>query len=284
MNDSLLRKVGTSVMRRIMMIVVVFSLFLSGCTAGTFKASDSFDERELTQFDNWVLPPLFVASDITVVGLGDSLTEGIGDEDKQSGYFGRLTKAIANWQGVKDVKIDNLAKKGRRSDQLLTQLEDPKIQASLKKADIILFTIGGNDLMKIFKRDLFNLKTQPFMNELDDYTVRIDELYARIRSLNKDAIIVTGGLYNPLSNIMDETDDFETILDSWNDVLEARTTFDDKSCFVPVRDLFHSNGNMVYHSDFFHPNAKGYEEMTNRYLESIETCNLYELSDGQWDM
>ena len=271
-------------MRRIIVIVVAFSLFLSGCTAGTFKAADSFDKRELTQFDNWILPPLFVPNDVTVVGLGDSLTQGVGDEAKKSGYFGRLTEEMADWQGVKEVKVDNLAKKGRRSDQLLKQLEDPEIQASLKKADIILFTIGGNDLMKIFKRDLFNLQTQPFIDELDDYSVRIDELYARIRALNEDAIIITGGLYNPLSNIMDETDDFEVILNNWNDVLEARTTFDDKSCFVPVRDLFHSNGNLVYHSDFFHPNAKGYEQMTNRYLETIEKCNLFELSDGQWDM
>ena len=25
---------------------------------------------------------------------------------------------------------------------------------------------------------------------------------------------------------------------------------------------------MVYHTDFFHPNAKGYEQMANRYIES----------------
>ena len=41
---------------------------------------------------------------------------------------------------------------------------------------------------------------------------------------------------------------------------------------------------MVYHTDFFHPNAKGYEAMTNRYLEVIEQCGLFEISDGQLDM
>ena len=271
-------------MRRVMIFVIVFSLFLSGCNSTFFKPSDSFLERELSGFDEWTIPGTFIPKQVLVVGLGDSLTEGIGDEYKRSGYFGRLTDAMSNWKGVKEVQVDNLAKKGRRSDQLLKQLKDPEVQEFLKKADIIVFTIGGNDLMKIVKRDLFNLKTKPFYDELEQYSARIDEVYGIIRALNNDAIIIAGGLYNPLSNIMDETVEFEEILDSWNNAIEARAVLDDKSCFVPVRDLFNSNVNMVYHTDFFHPNAKGYEEMANRFLESIEKCGLLELSDGKLDM
>lgn len=271
-------------MRRVMIFIIVFSLFLSGCSSGIFKSSNSFTERNTTEFAEWSMPGTFSPKEVFVVGLGDSLTEGIGDEYKKSGYFGRLTDAMTDWKGVKNIEVDNLAKKGRRSDQLLTQLEDPEIQGSLKKADIILFTIGGNDLMKIFKRDLFNLKTKPFYDELEQYSTRIDEVYGMIRALNNDAIIIVGGLYNPLSNIMDETKDFEVILDNWNNAIEARAALDDKSCFVPVRDLFYSNPNMVYHTDFFHPNAKGYEEMANRYLESIDKCGLLKLSDGNLDM
>ena len=271
-------------MRRVMIYVIVFSLFLTGCTSGVFKSSDSFMEREITGFDEWNIPGTFSPKQVFVVGLGDSLTEGVGDEYKRGGYFGRLTDAISNWKGVKEVHVDNLAKKGRRSDQLIKQLEDPAIQEYLKHADIILFTIGGNDLMRIFKRDLFNLKTKPFYDELEKYSTRIDEVYGMIRALNNDAIIIAGGIYNPLSNIMDETQDFELILDDWNNALEARTALDDKSCFIPVRDLFNSNINMVYHSDFFHPNAKGYEEMANRYIRSIDKCGLVKLSDGKLDM
>ena len=59
---------------------------------------------------------------------------------------------------------------------------------------------------------------------------------------------------------------------------------DGEVLFVPVTDLFDSNVNMVYHTDFFHPNAKGYDEMANRFLESIQKCGLLELSNGQLDM
>ena len=44
------------------------------------------------------------------------------------------------------------------------------------------------------------------------------------------------------------------------------------------------NVNMVYHTDFFHPNAKGYDRMAYRFLEKIEECGLPELSDGKLDM
>ena len=122
------------------------------------------------------------------------------------------------------------------------------------------------------------------MKNSKDYEQRLDEVFGMIRGLNADAIIVAGGLYNPLSILTDEASEFENIIEDWNDAIEVRTVLDGKSCYVPVTDLFDSNENMVYHTDFFHPNAKGYEQMANRYIESIDKCGLLELSDGKLDM
>jgi len=80
-----------------MIYVIVFSLFLTGCTSNVFKSSDSFPKREITGFDEWIIPGTFSPKQVFVVGLGDSLTEGVGDEYKRGGYFGRLTDAISNW-------------------------------------------------------------------------------------------------------------------------------------------------------------------------------------------
>ena len=102
--------------------------------------------------------------------------------------------------------------------------------------------------------------------------------------LNGDAIIIVAGLYNPFSIVTEETNEFEDIIADWNEAIEVRTIMDGKSCFVPVIDLFDSNTNMVYHTDFFHPNAKGYDAMTERYLEKLEECGLQKLSDGELDM
>lgn len=271
-------------MRRLLIAFILFSLFLSGCNSPISKSIDPTLERKLTAFDSWKIPGTFVPKRIHVVGLGDSLTQGIGDELKVDGYFGRLTTVMEDWKGVKDIQADNLAKKGRRSDELITQLESPTIQSFIRNADVILFTIGGNDIMKIVKRDLFNLKQDVFYDELKNYEQRLGEIFGIIRGLNADAIIIAGGLYNPLSILTNEAQEFEDIIKDWNNAIEVQTVLDNKACFIPVEDLFDSNNNMVYHTDFFHPNAKGYEQMTNRFIEGIDKCGLFELSDGKLDM
>ncbi len=271
-------------MRRVFMLLIVFSLLLSSCQPEGNLVSQPFSTRHESGFSEWSIPGYFIPKKIHVIGLGDSLTQGVGDELKKSGYFGRVTGKMKEWKGVLDVDSENLAKRGRRSDQLIDQLEESEIQSAVEDADLIYLTIGGNDIMKVVKANLFNLKVEPFYRELGDFENRLDELFTIIRTLNGDAIIVVGGLYNPISIVTDEANEFDEILEDWNEAIEIRTIMDGKACFVPVTDLFDSNVNMVYHTDFFHPNAKGYDEMANRFLESIQKCGLLELSKGQLDM
>ncbi|WP_203248856.1 GDSL-type esterase/lipase family protein [Sporosarcina beigongshangi] len=271
-------------MRRVFIMMIAFSLFLSGCQQGDLSTPDSLSKRQNIVFTAWDIPGYFIPKRVHVIGLGDSLTEGVGDERKKGGYFGRVTSEMNEWRGVKEVDVVNLAKRGRRSDQLINQLEERDIQSAVKRADMIYLTIGGNDMMKVFKSNLFNLKTEPFYIELGKFENRLDEVFSIIRALNSDVIIVVAGLYNPTTLVTDEANEFVTIIDDWNEAIEVRTTLDSKSCFVPVIDLFDSNENMVYHTDFFHPNAKGYETMAARYVEQLKKCGLFELSDGEMDM
>jgi len=192
-------------MRRVLIIAIVFSLFMSGCSAPFIGSSKAIPERALTAFDDWEIPGTFFPKKLYVVGLGDSLTQGVGDELKKGGYFGRLTtEEMIDWKGVKSVQADNLAKRGRKSDQLIEQLEDKKIRTIVKNADIIILTIGGNDIMKVVKRDLFELKKSHFRKELKAYGKRLDELFGMIREVNSDAVIIATGLYNPVTILTDE--------------------------------------------------------------------------------
>lgn len=270
-------------MRRIFLLIV-FSFVLTGCQENAVYETASFSEREGLALLDYRIPDYFIPEPVTVIGLGDSLTQGVGDELKRSGYFGRVALAMNDWKGVEEIDSINLAKRGRRSDQLIHQLEKEDIQAQIKKADVIYMTIGGNDMMKIVKENLFNLTAKPFYVELGKFENRLDEIFKMIRGLNGDVVIVVSGLYNPLSIVTDEANEFETVIDDWNEAIEIQAVMDGKACFIPVVDLFVSNENMVYHSDFFHPNAKGYESMANRFIEEIDRCGLTELSDGKLDM
>lgn len=270
-------------MRRVFLFIV-FSFVLTGCQENAINETPSFSERKGLALLDFHVPEYFIPERVTVIGLGDSLTQGVGDELKRGGYFGRVALAMNDWKGVEEIDLKNLAKRGRRSDQLISQLESNEIQEEIKKADVIYMTIGGNDMMKIVKANLFNLTAKPFYVELGKFENRLDEIFKMIRGLNGDAIIVVAGLYNPLSIVTDEANEFETVIDDWNEAIEIQAIMDGKACFVPVVDLFVSNENMVYHSDFFHPNAKGYESMANRFIEKIDQCGLTKLSDGKLDM
>ena len=93
-------------------------------------------------------------------------------------------------------------------------------------------------MMKVVKANLFNLTVEPFTKNLANLKIGWMRLFTIIRSLNGDAIIVVAGLYNPLSIVTDEANEFEEIIDDWNEAIEIRTIMDGKSCFVPVKDLF----------------------------------------------
>lgn len=269
--------------RRAWIILLAFSLVLTGCDQVFRNNAEPFTERRDIEFSNWDIPTNFVPKSLHVVGLGDSLTQGVGDEENKGGYFERVASDLTEWEGISFVETENLAKRGRRSDQLAEQLEEADIQASIEDADVIFITIGGNDIMKVLKANLFKLKTKPFYKELGKYEERLDKIFGTIRALNPDAPIVMSGLYNPILLITDEVKEFDDIIDDWNAAIETRIELDGNSCFVPVADLFEENTNIVYHTDFFHPNAQGYTLMEERYVKYLEECGLQELFQGEMD-
>lgn len=220
---------------------------------------------------------LIEAETINYLALGDSLTRGVGDEFAQYGFTGLISKKIEQSPYVLKVNFDNRGKNGRRSDQLLELIERNHYENALQQADIISISIGGNDVMKIVKRDLFKLKKEAFMKELDAYQKRYQNILFNIRK-KSDAPIIMLGFYNPFSIITDEVAEFDSIVERWNEQIELLAEADGNACFVPIADLFDSNSEMVYHSDFFHPNAKGYDLIFNRVLESVSKCQNETLS------
>lgn len=223
----------------------------------------------------------FDAKPIQYLALGDSLTRGVGDETGRFGYTKRLATALEKWPGISEVQLDNRGKNGRRSDQLLSLLEDGHYDEKLSEADLITMTLGGNDVMKIVKADIFSLKKEMFEKELPRFEKRYTEIVRQIRQRNQTAPIILIGFYNPFSIVTDEDTPFITIIDEWNTSILEIATKDRNACFVPIADLFTTNNEMVYHTDFFHPNASGYEKMTARIIESMKACKIEKMSDGR---
>ena len=108
---------------------------------------------------------------------------------------------------------------------------------------------------------------------------RYEQIVEYIRTKTSAPIILVG-FYNPFTIITDEYTPFESIIEDWNKEIEAITKKTENACFAHIEDLFTSNVDMVYHTDFFHPNAKGYERMAERVKQSLADCDIEEMSDG----
>ncbi|MFC7687166.1 GDSL-type esterase/lipase family protein [Ureibacillus sp. GCM10028918] len=219
-------------------------------------------------------------SKLYYLALGDSLTKGVGDEDQKSGYTKRLVEKIEQSTDLKEVVLDNRGKRGRKSDQLLDLLKKGHYDNELKNAELITITIGGNDIMKVVKKDLFELKRKYFEEELVGFEKRYEQILNEIRLKNPDVPIVMIGLYNPFSVITDEITEFESIITEWNESIESTSKQYENACYVNIQDLFDENANLVYHTDFFHPNGYGYTIMTERILSMIKSCQIEDNFNG----
>lgn len=276
------------------LMYIVWLVFLTGCATDNETAEVPSEMREGREeakepFLMEVVGEFFglraeeakeVERSLYYVALGDSLTQGVGDEREQKGYTGRLQQQLAKELNVLDVQLNNQGKSGRRSDQLLALLEKEQYNEAIQKAELITMTIGGNDVMKVVRSDLFNLKEEMFEAELPHFVERYEAIMQVIRKQNADVPVVLIGFYNPFSIVTDAYTPFQTIIKNWNDEIARIAKADGRACFVPIADLFETNENMVYHTDFFHPNAAGYELMTNRIVEQMKACDMEKMSNG----
>src|SRR5690606_1173010 len=72
----------------------------------------------------------FFTRDLQIVTLGDSLTEGVGDDTNKGGYVGILEHNLTHDEYV--VEIHNFAKRGSRSTHLINKLKEDKVVQALE--------------------------------------------------------------------------------------------------------------------------------------------------------
>lgn len=211
----------------------------------------------------------FLTSNETqIVAVGDSLTQGVGDETEQGGYVGILDRTI-NSTGV-TVHFDNFGKRGNRSDQMLDRLrEEQEIIDAIEESDIILVTIGANDIMQVVKENFISLDINDFELEQVYYEQRLQEIFTEIREINPDIYIYLVGIYNPFKFYFEDIQELDMIVSAWNETgLEISSEYEN-STFIPIEDLFHDTSVNLYSEDNFHPNYEGYYRIAERVLNYL---------------
>lgn len=205
--------------------------------------------------------------DLSLVGLGDSLTEGVGDSSELKGYINRLPSFLEKNEAIESVTVSNHAKKGRTSQQLLHQLQtNEELRQAVREADIIAMTIGGNDIMAIMRKHLLQLSKTHFDQDLPAFKNRLETIFEVLETLNLHAKIVLTGIYNPAQLVIDEQNEFSEVILDWNSSMQSVIAEKpDKRLFVEIEDITYSSNPEVYAEDYFHPNPSGYQWIAEQW-------------------
>lgn len=165
-----------------------------------------------------------------VVALGDSITTGYSADGTLMASYAEM---VSSYYGA---ELVNLAQDGATSADLLAQLSDAGVQETVAGADIILVTIGGNDIMQpVLNNDYIDATQHGTMSELigamreqdaanpfftalmmaylgqtmptavSDCRANIEQIASQLRSLNGGAEIVFQTVYNPMDLDADDT-------------------------------------------------------------------------------
>ncbi|MCH4008301.1 DUF459 domain-containing protein [Companilactobacillus sp.] len=219
---------------------------------------------------------------ISIVAIGDSLTEGIGDSKSVGGgYVTRLQRKVASTYNVKATS-DNFGVSGNTSSQIIDRISfDQKIHDALPKADIITVTVGGNDFMHLLKKKGMDLTEKDIATEQEAFDQRLGVLLADIRHYNANAPIYLVGIYNPFSIYLSNVKDAKTAFINWGKGTQDVANTVNDTYYVDINSLYQTKyadkkaektgiNPYLSNDDHFHPNATGYDMMTNKIFEQVQ--------------
>lgn len=211
---------------------------------------------------------------LNIVALGDSLTAGTGDNTGK-GYVGRVREKLEQQTGKPVFVLNNLAIPGYKSEQLVNDLALKKTQDALAGADIVLLTIGGNDIFDggqgIFTgNNQTEFNPEGALEKIDPALERMEKVLEAIHKANPDATLLYIGLYHPFLDLDPEREG-SVIVQRWNNSVFAMMNRYPNMIIVPTYDLFEQNLNKyLSSSDHFHPNGDGYERIADRIAQILK--------------
>ncbi|GFH40109.1 SGNH/GDSL hydrolase family protein [Pseudolactococcus insecticola] len=275
-------------------VVAIFAIFL-GINKFLLRPAGS----ELSNKD-W--QSALTQKKLNYVAIGDSLTEGVGDQTVQGGFVPLLARSIGDKYDV-NVISQNFGVSGNTSTQIYARMTKQAtkqtdtldgeyslktVQKAIKKADLITLTVGGNDVMKVIRTNLDNLSEKSFVKPAKTYQKEITAIFDKIRAVNPDVPVYVIGIYNPFYLNFPDITQMQDVINNWNDATKASVEAQDKMYFVPVNDLLYQGisgsqgitsndgdsttitNDALFEEDHFHPNNIGYQIISDAVFDAYK--------------
>ncbi|UQZ32334.1 lysophospholipase [Paenibacillus sp. PK3_47] len=216
-------------------------------------------------------PAAEVVDEYRILALGDSLAKGTGD-NSGNGFVRRTVEGLSA-DGLKAALLGNMGINGQTTAGLLSSLKEEGVQYAVRQANIILLSIGGNDLFQdsgiTGTPDDEELTPQSLLAALPEASKRLGDILQYITELNPQAQIYYVGLYNPFGDVPDLLVPGNQAVTLWNNAAMDIMNTHSNMTLVPTFDLFNRHLDKYLSGDHFHPNEEGYQRMGERIVQAV---------------
>lgn len=201
--------------------------------------------------------------DFNILVIGDSIGFGIGDTNNRG--IGLRYKELIKDNNSKKTIVTNISVPGHESKDLALLIKDKENISKISSADLIIISIGGNDLNRTEYKDNSSLELND-TKTLETYKNNLVSVLNKIRSVNLNAQIAMIGLYNP--SMKENLIETRLIL-NWNYQTRLILNEYNKAFYIASYEKFQNHLEEYLSEDMFHPSSKGYEVITKELYEII---------------
>ena len=243
----------------------------------------------------------------SILVLGDSISSGYGLEGYPDNLDGIRNYGNLIRDELKPDTYNNLAINGQTSSELLEKVENGQYDENINDADLILVTIGGNDILGMFTdslkkafqdengkyqlvitdSDVLNnlvdkiinsQKDEEYTKACDNFKTNFIKLTSLIHEKNPDATVYFQTVYNPFSGVpyLSKIDNFaQKYISRINDGIRDNTKDENGNTlyeYIDVADFFKLRAlqlTNIIRIDI-HPNSTGHQMIYQMLSSAIK--------------
>lgn len=200
---------------------------------------------------------------LRIVVLGDSVAHGAGDEQRL-GLPGWLDRELRAKSSVVNATL-NLGINGARMANVAQALREPAVRDAVGQADVIVLSVGGNDLYGDSWARLLSGVWPWYQRERT--LIRVEAVVAVIQQVNPAARVYLLGLYNPYPT-SSAASWIDTQVNLWDGGLIQEFASTPGVTVVRIADLL-VHDERISPIDHFHPGALGYAAIARRLADAF---------------
>ncbi|MDR1782013.1 MAG: 1-acylglycerol-3-phosphate O-acyltransferase [Bacilli bacterium] len=202
---------------------------------------------------------------LNIMGLGDSITAGedyLGNITK--GYYQRVIDYLDN-EGLV-LNSNNKAISGIDSAYLNNYLDNKELINDIKKTNLIMMSIGANDILKIVKKG--KITKEDLLNEYHIVFNKTKKIIEKIIVINNNIKIILMGLYFPYphSKVFQIFNDMDLLNNYYKNIA---STYKQVSFINVADEIFNNKDSFLPSKRNIHLSDKGYEYLTKKVINEL---------------